>query len=101
MTRQLEVVQEERELKRQSALVRALEFELPGILEMQGITLLGFAVKWDAYDCLLTLKADFGGKRQVAFCGGSSVVDSILKAVSAAKGERLRWKVDKYPHHKV
>ena len=96
MSRQLEQLQEERETKRRDAVIRGLEFELPGALEMQGITMLGFAVKFDAYECLMTIKADVGGVRKVSFVGGGSVVDCILKAVQAAKGERLRWRVDVY-----
>lgn len=101
MSRQLEQVQEQRETKRREALVRALEYKLPGALETQGITLIGFAVKYDAYDCLLTIKADVGGVRQVAFIGGSSVVDCILKATQAASADRLRWREDIYKPSQV
>lgn len=66
------------------------------MLDVQGIQLQGFAVKWDAYDCLLTLKVDIGGVRNVGFIGGGSVVDCIIKAVSAARADRVRWRVDKY-----
>lgn len=96
MSRQVEQVQEERETKRRDALVKALEYSLPGHLETQGITLLGFAVKYDAYECLMTIKADVGGTRKVAFVGAGSVVDCILKAEQAAAANRLRWKVDIY-----
>lgn len=96
MSRQLEQAQEERQTKRRDALVRALEYELAGALEMQGTTLIGFAVKYDAYDCLMVIKADAGGERQVAFVGGSSVTDCVLKSVQAAKADRLRWKADIY-----
>lgn len=96
MTRQLEQQQELREQKRREALVRALEFELPGTLELNGITLLGFAMKYDAYECLMTIKADVGGTRKVAFVGASSPIDCILRAVQAAGADRLRWKNDDY-----
>lgn len=96
MSRQQDIIQEERETKRRNALVKALEYELPGVLETQGITLLGFAVKYDAFECLMTLKAEVGGERQVAFVGGGSIISCILKAVQAANYDRLRWKADKY-----
>lgn len=96
MSRQLELVQEERETKRRDALVKALEYELAGALETQGTTLLGFAVKYDAYECLLTLKAVAGGEKQVSFVGAGSPIDCILKAVQAAKADRLRWREDHY-----
>lgn len=96
MSRQLDLVREKRETKRRDALVKALEFDLAGSLEMQGIQLIGFAIKFDAYECLMTLKADIGGARQVAFIGSDSVMNAILKAVSAAKNDRLRWREDVY-----
>lgn len=96
MSRQLDIIREERETKRRVALVKALEFELPGSLETKGITLLGFAMKYDAYECLMTIKADVGGQRQVAFVGAGSPIDCILKAVQAAKADRLRWRDDRY-----
>lgn len=96
MSRQLELVQEERETKRRDALVRALEYELAGSLETQGTTLIGFAVKFDAYECLMTIKAVAGGERQVAFVGAGSPIDCILKAVQAASADRLRWREDRY-----
>lgn len=96
MSRQLDLVAEERETRRRNAVVKALEFELEGVLENQGIRLRGFAVNWDAYDCLLVLKAEFDRKRQVAFVGGASPIDCILKCVTAAQYDRLRWKEDIY-----
>ena len=96
MSRQLEQVREERETKRRDALIRCLEYELPAALELQGTTLTGFAVKYDAYECLMVIKAIAGGERQVCFIGGSSVVDCILKSVQAARADRLRWKKDIY-----
>lgn len=96
MSRQLELVQEERQTKRRDALVRALEYELPGVLETQGIIFYGFSMNYDAYDCLMVLKAEFDNKRQVAFVGGGSPIDCILKAVTAAQHDRLRWQIDVY-----
>ena len=96
MSRVLEQVKEERETARRNALVAALEYKLPGTLETQGITLTGFAVKYDAYECLMTIKADIGGARHVSFVGGGSVMDCIIKSVRAAEADRLRWKEDIY-----
>lgn len=96
MTRQLEQLREDRETKRRDALVQALEFGLAGTLETQGITLLGFALKYDAFECLMTLKVEVGGDRQVAFIGTSSPIDCILRAVQAAQSDRLRWRKDRY-----
>jgi hypothetical protein len=97
MSRQLEQALEQRETKRRDALVRALEYGLEGALEAQGITLIGFALKFDAYECLMTIKADVGGVRKVAFVGAGSPIDCILKAEQGASATRLRWKKDIYP----
>lgn len=96
MTRQLDKKKEEKEARRRVALVKALEFELADNLDLAGITLLGFAVKWDAFECLMTVKADIGGVRHVAFVGSDSVINAIIKATVAAKYDRLRWKEDVY-----
>lgn len=96
MSRLLEVTLEEKETRRRDAFVRALDFELPGLLETQGVTLLGFAVKFDAFECLMTLKADIGGDRQVSFVGAGTIIDCVLKATTAARNDRLRWREDIY-----
>lgn len=96
MSRQLDIIREQKETKRRDALVKALEFDLAGSLEIQGIQLLGFAVKWDVFECLLTLKAEIGGDRMVCFVGSDSVMNAILKSVSQAKSDRLRWREDIY-----
>lgn len=96
MSRQLELVREERETKRRSALVKALEYELPGVLESKGIVLTGFSMKYDAYECLMTVRTVIGGEANKAFVGAGSPIDCILKATAAAKADRLRWSPDKY-----
>lgn len=99
MTRQLEIQREVREDKRQKALVRALEFELPGALETNGIMLLGISIRYDAFDCLMTLKADVGGKRKVCHVGSDSIINCFLKATRDASNDRLRWSKDKFPQN--
>ncbi len=96
MSRTQELQREVKEEKRRVSLVKALEFELVGTLETQGIQMVGFAVKFDAWECLMTLKAEIGGKRQVAFVGADSVISCILKAVQAAQYDKLKWRVDVY-----
>lgn len=96
MSRQIDLKRELRETARRDALVKALDFELAGTLDTQGITLLGFAVKYDAWECLLTLKADIGGERNVSFVGSDTVMNCILKSVIYARQDRLRWKLDAY-----
>lgn len=96
MTRQADIKIEERETARRDQLVKVLEYGLVGALEAQGIELLGFAFKYDAFNCLMTIKAELGGTKNVAFIGSDSVINCFLKAYSEARNSRLRWRVDKY-----
>lgn len=96
MSRQLDIEVEARETARRDALVKALEFGIVGSLESQGIELLGIAIKYDAFNCLMTVKAFLGGKKQVAFVGSDSIMNCFLKLYSAARNDALKWRVDKY-----
>ena len=96
MSRQLELDKEVRVAKKNQAIVNALEYGLPGALETQGIQLLGIAIKYDAYNCLMTIKADVGNTRSVCFVGSDSIANCFLKAVSDARNDALHWRPDKY-----
>lgn len=96
MSRQLEHAAEVKEANRNQAVVRALDYGFVGALEAQGIELLGFAFRYNAYDSLMTIKAVVGGQQQVCFVGSESLAGCILKAQSDARGDRLKWRPDKY-----
>ncbi len=96
MSRQLDVKREQREDQRRDALVKALEFGLVGALESQGIDLRGFSIKYEAFNCLLTLRADRNGKWIIAHIGSDTMVNAILRAESDALHQALRWADDKY-----
>ncbi len=96
MSRQNDVDGEEREKARRIALVKAVEFNLVDALYNQGATLRGFAIRYDEFSCLMTLKVDINGVRFVAFVGSDTIMNCILKADAEAAGNRLRWKADKY-----
>lgn len=96
MTRQLEVEQEKVAIAKRNHLVKALEFGIVGALESQGIELLGFAAKYDAFNCLLTVKAYVGGVRSVCFIGSDSIINCFLKLESEASRNELKWRPDKY-----
>lgn len=96
MTRQNDQTGEEREKARRIALVKALEFNLVDALHNQGATLLGFAIRYDEFSCLMTLKVDINGVRCVAFIGSDTIMNCVLKADSEAAANRLKWKADKY-----
>lgn len=96
MSRQLELKKEVRESARRLELVKALEYGIVGALEAQGITMVGFAIKYDDFNCLLTLKADIDDIRSIAFVGSDSIVNCILKSYQEARNGGLRWRPDRY-----
>jgi hypothetical protein len=96
MSRQLEQKQEQRETAKRDALFQALEHGLPGALAFQGIELLGFAIKYGDFDCLMTIKAYVGETRSVCFVGSDTMTNCILKADAEARRGALKWRKDKY-----
>lgn len=87
---------QERTARRDAAVIRALDFELVGALEGQGTTLCGLALRFDDFDCLMTLKARMGSSQKVCFVGSDSIINCILKATREAHDDLLRWQKDKY-----
>lgn len=96
MSRQLDVLAEERETKRRLAVIKALAFDLQGVVEFQGGQMVGFAINYNEYGCSMVWKAEFEGKRHVCFITTSSAMDCILTAVSLGKQNKLKWGIDKY-----
>jgi len=96
MSRQLDAKQEQRAAKRRLALERALDYGIPGAIEMSGGTLLGFTVRYDSFDCLIVLKAAFGKDARVCFVGSDTLTNCILKCERDASHDRLKWVQDKY-----
>ncbi len=96
MTRQADVVQEERTKRMHLALVKALEYELVGAIAHSGGVLTGFSVKIDDFDTLMTLRAVVAGRPQIAFVGGDTLTSVILKVVREAYADKLRWREDQY-----
>lgn len=100
MSRQLDYEKEQREQLRRVELVKCLEFGLVGALSAQGIDMLGFAMKYDPFNCLMTLKADRNGEGIVSFVGSDTIINCFLKAQSEALRQGLKWREDKYRPHK-
>lgn len=96
MSRQLDIKTEQRESLKRDELVKALEYGIVGGLQAQGIELLGFSLKYDAFNCLLTIRADVGGARSVCFIGSDSIINCFLKAQREANSHGLVWKPDQY-----
>lgn len=96
MTRHLDAVTEERQEQRYRAVVRALEFELQGVIAGKGGELTGFSVTLREWEVLITLRSIQEGRPQVAFVGSDTLVNCLLKAVSSGQRDKLVWRADKY-----
>ena len=96
MSRQLEQDAEDRQARRWANTGKAIARDLHKAVERNGGFLTGFTMKFDEFDALLVLKAEFPGGPQVAFVGGGSPEGCVLKAVSEAKRDGLKWKPDRW-----
>lgn len=96
MSRQLDEEREVRAAKRSAALMKALDYGIVGALQTQGIDLLGLSIRYDAFNCLLTIRADIGGVRSVCFVGSDSIANCYLKAESDASRDALKWRPDAF-----
>lgn len=96
MSRHTEVRVEEAATRKNAALAKALDHGISGGLEVQGVHLLGMSVRHSAMDCLVTLRADIGGVRHVAFIGSDTVINCFLKCQADIARDALHWRVDKY-----
>lgn len=96
MSRQLEQQTEEIQKKRSSKLVEVLEYSLVGALEFHGIQLVGIAIKYESFSCLMTIKAYRGDTRHVSFISSDSIANCFLHAQAAASRNALTWVKDKY-----
>ena len=96
MTRQLEQESEERNRGRMVRLQAACDGALTGAVEHSGGILLGMSVKFEPYDVLVTLRAEFPGGRMVAFVGGDSLSSCLLKVVREGRRDGLKWRQDRY-----
>lgn len=97
MSRQLEQVREDRQKKKDLALLLALCGGLSDAVQHSGGVLGGFSVRISGGDCLLILKAEFPAGSQISFVGAEDFQDAVLKAVREARQDKLRWRADKFP----
>lgn len=101
MSRQLEQKSEQKTTAKRELLVKVLDYGLVGALEATGIELIGFSFTYDAWACLMTIRADRGGRRDVCHVGSDTVINTFIKAYHDARGDRLVWKACKYHKSEV
>jgi hypothetical protein len=61
-----------------------------------GGVLVGLSVKFNGFDCLLTLKAEFPAGMMVGFVGGEDLAHVIRKAAAEAVRDTVKWREDKW-----
>ena len=73
-----------------------LEEGLPQAVARQGGIFTGMTVKWDEFETLVIMRADFPGNPMVAFVSGADMAYCVRQAYQKARQDLLKWKVDKY-----
>ncbi len=96
MYTQEDLVTEDRTTNRRMELERALVFGLAEEVRYVGGTFVGLAITYEKDECRLVYKADFEGRRMVAFVYSDNMVNVILKAVRLGRKNHLQWKDDRY-----
>ncbi len=76
--------------------MKALHYGLQGVVAHNGYELLGFSVRLDEWETLITFRAMREGVRWVAFVGAEDLPNCILKAVREGKADKLVWREDKW-----
>ena len=96
MTRQLDIVSEQRTAKKHDMLIRVVEFGLVGSVAHSGGVLTGFSVKIEEWECLMTIRAIKDDVPKISFVGSDSLLNCLLKAERDARNDKLVWREDKY-----
>lgn len=96
MSRQLEMMSEQRTAKKHKKLIVVMEYGLEGAVGHSGGILTGFSVKLNEWECLMTVRAVRGETPMVAFVGSDSLVNCMLKAERDAASDKLVWREDRY-----
>lgn len=96
MSRQLEQVREDRQKAQDKAVLIAVEYGLEDAVRTSKREFYGFAAQYRGDGWLLTLKAGLGEDREIAFVGGETLGGALIKAVSLAGRDGLKWRKDVY-----
>ena len=96
MTRSFETEEEQRKERKARLLLAVCSSGLSASVDRAGARLTGFSAKLAGDDCLLTIRAEFPGGPMIAWCGGETLANALLKAAREAQSDNLRWKVDEY-----
>lgn len=96
MSRQLEARREQQRERLDKLTIVAVEFGLVESVSRSGATLLGLSVNFRPEDCLITVRAELAGKKQISFVGAEDFGAALRKVVREANSDGLSWREDKY-----
>lgn len=96
MSRQLEAVREDRRIAWDKETVAACNGGLEDSIGRAGGVLSGFSFKASEVDCLITLRVDLAGRRQISFVGGPDLGSCLRKAMRLASRDGLVFRDDKW-----
>jgi hypothetical protein len=66
------------------------------LVEQAGGELLGYSIRGAEGDTLLIIRAEFNGRRMVAFQGAVSAAAAVCRAERELRDGGMRWTPDKY-----
>jgi len=96
MTRHLDADREDKQARQDAAVVAAVNFGIVNAVQLNGRELLGFSVRLEEWETLITLRAAEGGERLVAFVGAETLPGALLKVVREGKRDKLVWRADEW-----
>jgi hypothetical protein len=92
----LDVLLDKRAKLEKEAALLALYGGLEDGVTHAGGVLVGLSIKFNGFDCLLTLKAEFPAGMMVGFVGGDDLPHVIRKAAAEAVRDKVKWRQDKW-----
>jgi hypothetical protein len=73
-------------------LTGGLEHRVAGV----GGVCLGISLRGVEGDCLIVVRADFEGKKMVAFTGGVTMAGALVRLEKGLRKNEVRWQPDKF-----
>lgn len=87
---------EQKQERQANELFKALDYGLVGAIGHLGGKLLGFSMRVEEWECLLTLRVEFDYGRKVCFVASSDIQNTLRKAYREARDNKLKWREDRY-----
>lgn len=89
-------VLESRHAKERQDALMSMYGGLYDAISLSGGELYGISLKFNAVECLMTLRGQFSSGPMVSFVGSEDIAGCFCKAMREASGERLHWRDDHF-----